>query len=199
MSDTIRTAIVSAAHRRDSQSARIASVLKDKFLDGQADIIDLFEDSLPLWDGETAANEAVAKAQQTAADADAFIFVIPEWHGMAPAGLKNFLLWNGGQPFMANKPVLLVGVSAAVGGAFVIAEMRSSGYKNARLVYTPEHLILRGVSDLWEEGKAETEATEYLSKRTSFAVKQLLTYAEALKPVRGKLLEGIEAFPNGMS
>lgn len=198
MSDTLRTAIISSAHRRDSQSARIAEVLKQHFLNGNADIIDLFEDSLPLWDGETPANDAVNKVQQTAANADAFIFVVPEWHGMAPAGLKNLLLWNAGQPHMAHKPVLLVGVSAAVGGAFVIAELRASGYKNARLMYTPEHLILRGVGDLWEDG-VEAESDAYISKRAQFAVDQLLTYAEALKPVRGKLLEAQADYANGMS
>jgi hypothetical protein len=39
----------------------------------------------------------------------------------------------------------------SVGGVFVIAELRSSGYKNARLFYIQEHLILRGVTYLWED------------------------------------------------
>tara|TARA_R110000868_G_scaffold410649_1_gene699376 strand:+ start:8100 stop:8717 length:618 start_codon:yes stop_codon:yes gene_type:complete len=197
MTDTLRTAIVSASHRPGLQSARIAHLLKDRFLAGNADIIDLYDDALPMWDGATAATENVLKAQATAANADALVFVMPEWHGMAPAGIKNFLLWCGAAQ-LAHKPVLLVGVSASVGGAFVIAEMRSSGYKNARLVYTPEHLILRGVADLWEDGK-DADASEYLSQRTRYALEQLLTYAEVLKPVRGKLTEPLGDFPNGMS
>ncbi|WP_221801814.1 NADPH-dependent FMN reductase [Oceanobacter mangrovi] len=197
MSD-IRTAIVSTAHRPDSQSLRVSQVLKDEFLQGNADIIDLYADALPMWDGVTAATDNVSKTLQTIDQADALIFVIPEWHGMAPAGLKNLLLWCGAQQQMAHKPVLLVGISAAVGGAFVIAEVRSSGYKNTRLVFTPEHLILRGVGDLWkEEGSASGE--EYLSKRTRFAVEQLLDYATALKPIRSKLVAAQAEFGNGMS
>lgn len=192
--------LISAAHRAGAESRRIADELNSQFLGGNASLIDLFDAHLPLWEGQplSAADEARLNAvKATAEAADAFVFIVPEWHGMAPAGLKNFLLWCGAQQ-LAHKPVLLVGVSAAVGGAFVIAELRSSGYKNARLLYLPEHLILRDVKDLWagHEGRV---ADDYLGKRTRYALDMLATYASALKPVRAQLCAGLAEFPNGMS
>ncbi|MGB1092936.1 MAG: NADPH-dependent FMN reductase [Oceanobacter sp.] len=197
MSGELKTLIVSASHRPGAESLRVANAMNEHYLDGAASILDLYETALPIWDGATAASESVEKAASLATEADALIFVIPEWHGMVPAGLKNLLLWLGAG-HLAHKPVLLVGVSASVGGAFVIAEMRSSGYKNSRLVFTPEHLILRGVGDLWQDGEG-SESVRYLSERSRFAIDQLLIYAGALKSVRGQLEEGMSDYANGMS
>lgn len=194
-SSSVRVAIISAAHRADAQSLRIANSLNEQFLGGEASIVDLYAADLPMWTG-TAPTPAVEAVRATLTAADALIIVAPEWHGMAPAGLKNLLLWCGAAE-LAHKPVLLVAVSGSVGGAFVIAELRGSGYKNSRMLYTPEHLILRGVSDLWS-GK-DHPSDEFLCKRARFAVDQLLTYATALKPVRGQLVEGMAEFANGMS
>lgn len=66
---------------------------------------------------------------------------------MAPAGLKNFfLMWTG--EVLAHKPALLVAVSSADGGSFPIAELRMSSYKNNRVCYIPDHLIIRNVEQV---------------------------------------------------
>ncbi len=192
-----RVCIVSASQRANSQSRRIAEVFRDKFLDGQADILDLHETVLPLFAGPDSANEAVAQVREQMAAADAFIFVAPEWHGMAPAALKNLLLWCGAAE-LAHKPTLLTAVSASAGGAFVIAELRGSGYKNSRLLWLPEHLILRDVTDLWA-GQEGRRSDEYLEKRARYAIDMLLTYSQALSGVRESLLAGLSDFGNGMS
>ncbi|MFP6844426.1 MAG: NAD(P)H-dependent oxidoreductase [Thalassolituus sp.] len=188
-------AIVSASHRADAQSLRIAQHLNANHLNGEASIVDLNTADLPLWDGSPA-TKSVEAVQQTMAQADGFIFVIPEWHGMVPAGLKNLLLWCN-VTHLAHKPTLLVGVSASTGGAFVIAEMRGSGYKNSRLLYTPEHLLLRNVGSLWTGENSESDA--YLEKRSAFAIEQLQTYIAALAPVREQLCSRFKDFGNGMS
>lgn len=191
-----RVCIVSASQRTHSQSRRIAEVFRDRFLDGEADILDLSETVLPLFAGPDSANDVVAQARAQMAAADAFIFIAPEWHGMAPAALKNLLLWCGAKE-LAHKPTLLTAVSASAGGAFVIAELRSSGYKNSRLLWLPEHLILRDVTDLWtgQEGRSD----EYLDKRARYAIEMLKTYTQALSGVRDSLLAGLDDFGNGMS
>ena len=189
-------AIISSSHRPGAQSLRIANVLNEQHFAGSADVIDLYAADLPLWNGERAATPAVEDIQQRLAAADGLVFVVPEWHGMAPAGLKNLFLWCN-HPHFAHKPALLVGVSASVGGAFVIAELRSSGYKNSRLLWLPEHLILRSAGDLWNGTAGESE--EYLQRRAAYAVTQLKTYTEALAPARATLLAGLDDFPNGMS
>lgn len=194
--------LVVASHRANSQSRRIAAHMNQHFLNNGAAILDLYDANLPLWDGEplvadSSEAQRVAQVKATAMAADAFVFIVPEWHGMAPAGLKNFLLWCGARE-LAHKPVLLVGVSASVGGAFAIAELRGSGYKNSRLLYLPEHLILRDANDLWmgQEGRM---SDAYLEKRTRYALDLLHTYTTALKPVREQLCAGLAEFSNGMS
>lgn len=190
----IRVVIVSASQRANSQSRRIADVFRDQYLDGEADILDLHDTVLPLWSGPDSATPAVEQVRALMVAADAFIFVVPEWHGMAPAAIKNLLLWCGASE-LAHKPTLLTAVSASAGGAFVVAELRGSGYKNSRLLWLPEHLILRNVGDLWSEQEGN-KCDAYLDKRTRYAVDMLKTYARALSGVREPLLAG---FGNGMS
>ena len=191
-----RFAIISSSHRPEPQSLRIARHLNETYFDSEADVIDLFAADLPVWTGVAEQTEAVEDIQAKLSAADGFIFVVPEWHGMAPAGLKNLFLWCGAPQF-AHKPALLVGVSGSVGGAMVIAELRSSGYKNSRLLWTPEHLILRGVGDLWQ-GK-DSESDQYLAGRAAYAIDHLKTYARILAPEREQLCAGLAAYPNGMS
>lgn len=197
MSLPLNVLIISASQREGSESARVSEALNSHYLDGQASILNLYEQKLPMWDGEVEANESVQAAQALTEAADALILVIPEWHGMVPAALKNLLLWCGAAQ-LAHKPVLLVAVSAGTGGAFVIAEMRSSGYKNSRMLYLPEHLVLRGVKDLWPD-LADSSETHYLEKRTGYAIEQLKLYASTLKPVREQLVADISEYKNGMS
>ena len=71
------------------------------------------------------------------ASSDAFIVISPEWHGMAPAGLKNFfLMWGKGE--LAHKPALIITVSSGDGGSYPVAELRMSSYKNNRICFLPE-------------------------------------------------------------
>ena len=44
-----------------------------------------------------------------------------------------------------SRPCLALSLPAADGGAYVIAELRMSGYKNNRLCWLPENLIARQV------------------------------------------------------
>lgn len=189
--------IVSASQRPGSNSRRISDVLNQHYLGGQASLIDLQRDPLPFWDGDTPENTAVTDARSKAQAADGFVFVVPEWHGMVPAALKNLLLWLGASE-LAHKPVLLTAVSASTGGAFVIAELRGSGYKNSRLLYLPEHLLLRDANDLWQ-GHEGRDSDAYLDKRARYAIDQLTTYATALAPLREQLTAGLADFANGMS
>lgn len=193
----MQTLIVSASQRADAQSARIARILNQRFLQGQADLLDLAEKPLPEWDGTGADSLAVAAVKARVLAAEALILVVPEWNGMAPSAIKNFFLWCGAAE-LAHKPALLVTVSASTGGAYVINEMRTSSYKNSRLCYLPEHLIYRNVGSLWVDTVA-TKSDLYLEQRTRFALSLLESYALALKPVRALALAQLAEFPNGMS
>jgi multimeric flavodoxin WrbA len=158
---------------------------------------------LPLWDeeiGSDAPRWSGLKALTEKIDtADAFIMIAPEWHGMVPAALKNFFLVCGGASF-AHKPALPVGVSVGPGGTYPINELRTSSYKNNRLCYLPEHLIVRNCMVVMNEDSSENDEGEhsYISERSLYCMKQLIAYADALAKVRASGAADLTPYPNGM-
>ena len=199
-------AIIVGSHRKDSQSAKVARFLASQ-LTGLGDhscwICDLGKDPLPLWDeeiGSDAPQWSGLKALTEKIDtADAFIMIAPEWHGMVPAALKNFFLVCGGASF-AHKPALPVGVSVGPGGTYPINELRTSSYKNNRLCYLPEHLIVRNCMVVMNEDVSENDEGEhsYISERSLYCMKQLIAYADALAQVRASGAADLTPYPNGM-
>jgi azobenzene reductase len=198
--------IVSGSHRDKAQSLKVSkwlgAVLKDK--GAKPDVLDLYGEPLPMWD-DTAWNPESDLAKQAAkhtdrvSAADAIILVAPEWGGMVPAGLKNFLLYVSSK-HAAHKPAMIVGVSAGRGGTYPIAELRMSGFKNNRMVYTPDHLIVQDVNNVMNSAGVDegAEADQYIKKRAVYSLDILLAYAKALKPMReaGGLFN--PAYPFGM-
>ena len=202
----MQIAIIVGSHRKDSQSAKVARFLVSQ-LTGLGDhncwICDLGKDPLPLWDeeiGSDAPQWSGLKALTEKIDAaDAFIMIAPEWHGMVPAALKNFFLVCGGASF-AHKPALPVGVSVGPGGTYPINELRTSSYKNNRLCYLPEHLIVRNCMLVMNEDVSENDEGEhsYISERSLYCMKQLIAYADALAQVRASGAADLTPYPNGM-
>ena len=202
----MQIAIIVGSHRKDSQSAKVARFLASQ-LTGLGDhscwICDLGKDPLPLWDeeiGSDAPQWSDLKALTENIDtADAFIMIAPEWHGMVPAALKNFFLVCGGASF-AHKPALPVGVSVGPGGTYPINELRTSSYKNNRLCYLPEHLIVRNCIVVMNEDVSENDEGEhsYISERSLYCMKQLIAYADALAQVRASGAADLTPYPNGM-
>lgn len=202
--------IVAASHRAESQSLRIAHKINQEFYHGEAQLADLFQLQLPLWDGESTTHwaspalDALKHWQSLTTQCQQLVLVVPEWHGSAPAALKNALQWCQSYS-LAHKPCLLVAISASAGGAFAIADVRATTYKNSRLLILPEHIILRDVDRLWvaPENLAEDlnghTGEQYLHQRLGFAIQQLATYANAMTDIRPSLLKGLKSYPNGMS
>ena len=73
----------------------------------------------------------------------------PEWNGMATPAIKNFFLYFSSS-VLFHKPALIVTVSAGHGGAYPVIELRSSGYKNTKLCYIPEHVIIREAANVFK-------------------------------------------------
>ena len=94
---------------KDSESLRVANYIASK-LKAQTDVISLEGNPVGLWSDEVYADEKFVALQRRMADADAYVLVAPEWAGMVPATLKNFLLM--GVKDVGHKPALIVGVSA---------------------------------------------------------------------------------------
>jgi len=202
----MQIAIIVGSHRKDSQSAKVARFLASQLMSlGEHNcwICDLGKEPLPLWDeeiGSDAPQWSGLKALTEKVDAaDAFIMIAPEWHGMVPAALKNFFLVCGGASF-AHKPALPVGVSVGPGGTYPINELRTSSYKNNRLCYLPEHLIVRNCMVVMNEDVSENDEGEhsYISERSLYCMKQLIAYADALTQVRSSGAADLTPYPNGM-
>ncbi len=196
--------IICGSHRPQSQSRKVSDYIAgaiaklDKSM--TVDLIDLFELKLPLWEGDGGFVPGKAAAwqpiQPRVEKADGFVIVSPEWAGMAPPGLKNFLLHCSPKE-MGHKPAMIVGVSASRGGSYPNNELRTSGYKNTRLVYTPDHVLVQTVKDVLN-GETEADKNDgYIRRRIDFSLKTLFAYTESFKTIRAAGLDNPE-FANGM-
>lgn len=196
--------IVSGSHRRESQSVRIGRVLKERAealgLFDQIDILDLAGNPLPFWDesiwsGNEEWKSLLAPWRATLSASDAIVVVTPEWNGMVPSGLKNFFLIFGAEQ-LGHKPGLITAVSSGQGGSYPVVELRSSSYKNCRLCYIPDHLIVRNVTSVMTG--EDVEADQHMQKRMDYSLVVLKEYALGLKTVRESGVIDHQTFRNGM-
>jgi NAD(P)H-dependent FMN reductase len=204
----MKITIVSGSHRHNSQSRKVAdhiqsSLLEEKICD-ETEIYSLEGNPLPLWDqgiwdGEEKWETLLAPLRETLQQSDAFVVIAPEWHGQVPAGLKNFFL-IAGKNEVGHKPALIVTVSSADGGAYPVAELRMSSYKNNRICYIPEQVIIRNVESVLNADPADNnaDADSYFRERISWSLQVLKAYAEALKSVRESGITHNDKFGFGM-
>ena len=204
----MKISIISGSHRVTSQSEKVARFI-EKTLQGEklcdeTWLFSLASNPLPLWDegiwdGDEQWQRRLQPISAQLTDSDAFVVVAPEWHGQVPSGLKNFfLMWGKGE--LAHKPALIVTVSSADGGAYPVAELRMSSYKNNRICYIPEQIIVRNVETVLNDDtqKNNPDADAYFRARIKWTLGILKEYAVALKSVRASGAADTEDFRNGM-
>tara|TARA_R110002049_G_scaffold2743_5_gene21203 strand:- start:96387 stop:96995 length:609 start_codon:yes stop_codon:yes gene_type:complete len=188
----MKIGIISGSHRSPSQSEKVAKYMDKCLSDAGVDtwVYLLANNPLPLWDqsiweGNEAWTKRLDPLKKELGECDGFIVISPEWHGQVPSGLKNFFLLFS-QAELGHKPALLVAVSSGDGGAYPIAELRMSSYKNNRICYIPEHLIVRKVEKILNERTDDNDESSdaYYRERINWALKILLGYTTALKPMR---------------
>jgi NAD(P)H-dependent FMN reductase len=204
----MKISIISGSHRSDSQSEKVSRyiqhALAEKSLCEETWLYLLAGNPLPLWEESIWESDPdwmarIQPVSEQLAASDGFVIVCPEWHGQVPAGLKNFfLMWSKGE--LAHKPALIVTVSSADGGAYPVAELRMSSYKNNRLCYIPEQVIVRNVESVLnaDAEKNRAEADRYFRERISYALGVLREYALALIAVRASGAADLRVFKNGM-
>lgn len=204
----MKITIISGSHRDPSQSMKVAEHVKETLLAAdycdEAEIFSLAGNPLPLWDqriweGDPDWKETLKPMQTLFRSSDAFVVISPEWHGQVPAGLKNlFLLCSKAE--VGHKPALIVTVSSGDGGAYPVAELRMSSYKNNRLCYIPEQVIVRNVERVLNSDPAENnpDADGYFRERIEWALEMLSHYATALTQVRNSGITDHKKFGNGM-
>ena len=203
----MKISIISGSHRDDSQSLKVAKVIQAYLDDGifeESWLFSLSGNPLPLWDqgvwdGNEKWKDLLTPIKQQLASSDAFVVITPEWHGQVPAGVKNFFLLFGKNE-LGHKPAMIVSVSSGDGGAYPVAELRMSSYKNSRICYIPEHIILRKVEKVLNDNAADNDerSDNYYRQRIQWSLNILHQYALSLKEVRESGVTKTDKFNNGM-
>jgi NAD(P)H-dependent FMN reductase len=203
----VKISIISGSHRKDSQSAKVAKHIQNRLLAlGLCEsvyLLDLGKEEIPFWDegvwqGEEKWQQIWKPIEKELDESDAFVVISPEWSGMVPAKLKNFFLLTP-PTTVGHKAALIVTVSASIGGSFPVSELRTSSYKNNRICYIPEHIIVRDVAGvLNEEEDPNNRSDAYLRGRIDFSLALLKQYALALNSVRASGLIDYGKYAFGM-
>ncbi|MEN0106675.1 MAG: NAD(P)H-dependent oxidoreductase [Pseudomonas sp.] len=197
---TVSIALIVGSSRANSQSAKVAAYLGQRLqalgLCAAPQVIDLARSPLPLWPGEDL-NGVWNDHAQVLREADAVVVLAPEWHGMAAPAIKNLFMFAGYRE-LGHKPALLVSISSGQGGAYPLSEMRASSYKNNRVCYLPEHLIVRQVESVMNAGEAHSSDDQRIRQRADWTLQMLAHYAQAMQPLRGLITMDNAEFANGM-
>lgn len=200
----MKLSIISGSTRTGSQSLKVSGYIKNVLsnMGYSSELIDLSELKIKEWDPsfwtdkEFDANWTIVK--NSLESSDAIIIVAPEWDGSIPAGLKNFFhLATKGE--IANKPGLIISVSAGVNGSYPITELRSSCYKNSFICYIPQHVIVRFVNDVLNNfNNYQNDNDKEIRDRINSSIQVLIEYANALKTVRNSDAIKKYNYPYGM-
>lgn len=198
--------ILSGSHRAEAQSLKVAnyvkSVLTHEHTGADVFLYSLSGNPLPLWDEATggAPDALWDPISAELKSADALVVVSPEWGGMVPPGVKNFLL-NCAADEIGHKPALIATVSATRGGSYPVAELRMSGYKNNRVVWIPEHVIFHNIESNLNapDGAADLSKEDaFIRKRLRYALRLLEEYGQAFKQIRDSGVIDYKTYRNGM-
>ena len=178
----MKISTICGSHRDDSQSYKVAKVIEKMLQAGICDetwMLNLAGNPLPLWDqgiwdGDQKWQDLLNPIKEQLASSDAFVIIAPEYHGQVPAGLKNFfLLFSKNE--LGHKPAQIVTVSSADGGSFPVAELRMSSYKNNRICYLPDHIIVRNVEKILNDATEDNDqsADGYFRERIEWTLNML--------------------------
>jgi NAD(P)H-dependent FMN reductase len=204
----MKISIICGSHRNPSHSEKIGryaeSMLLEDFDGIEPYVYTLADNPLPLWEQSIWEQDEIwekrlAPLKQQFSESEAFIIISPEWHGQVPAGLKNFfLMFNRFE--LGHKPAYIIAVSSGTGGAYPVAELRMSSYKNNRLCYIPEHLIVRDCEKVFNIKPEDNDPNSdpYYKTRLNWGLGILIGYAHALKSMREVTQIHHDDFGNGM-
>lgn len=183
--------VISASTRKRSESLRvgkyITTEIEKNFPQLTTQTIDLSETKVPEISDELLSdidhNDSWKEISKFLTQAAGFIFVVPEWHGMVPPSLLNLLfLCNDFE--VSHKPALIVSISSGAGGTYPIVQLRLSGFKNNRICFLPEHLIIHNVNNFLHDVKEMTERDFNIRKRIHYCLEVFNEYVKALSIIR---------------
>ncbi|MHB8574541.1 MAG: NADPH-dependent FMN reductase [Dehalococcoidia bacterium] len=169
--------VIAGSGREGRRSFEVAEYVRDRLqeLTDDIELIDPRDYPLPPYDGVTTTPESEDLIARCLA-ASAYMIVAPEWHAGIPGQLKNMIDYLGG-PHFSGKPVGLIGVSSAFGGATVISHLRDvTGVLGAVLV--GPFVSIRTVKTAFDPDTGRL-ADERVETSLLTALKQLVRAREA--------------------
>ena len=202
----MKIGIIVGSHRKVSNSAKVgryaAEACKRLIPNASTWTLDLANNPLPLWDegvwqGAKEWKDAWGNISRDLTASDGFIVLAPEYAGMVPAALKNFFLLAD-KTEVGHKPGLIVGVSSSRGGSYPVAELRVSSYKNCRINWVPDHMIVRDADTVLNGPTFANETDKFTRERLDYCIALFGEYAKALRLVRSSGVIDYKTHPNGM-
>ncbi|MGL4758237.1 MAG: NAD(P)H-dependent oxidoreductase [Patescibacteria group bacterium] len=193
--------ILNFSLRKNSGSEKIANYIQNQIKGSES--LNYIDMDLPLWNedvwtGGEFWKERLTPIKAKLKDCDGLIFVVPEYCGSHSPALSNFITLIGSYSDVSHKPCLLVANSSSRGGAYPIAEIKGFCSKNNRIVFIPEHIIVRNNGEVLNDTpKDDNHEDVYIRSRIEYAIKALLEYSYRLKGL-GDILKPPKGFENGM-
>ena len=77
-------------------------------------------------------------------------------------------------------------VCSGISGSYPIAELRMNALKNNKLVATPDHLIIRNVTEVLNEPLPSDVRDKQLRERIMYSLHMLHQYSAALSAIRSQ-------------
>lgn len=188
--------VISGSPRANASSLKVAKyvswqVTQDANIGTR--VLDLSQCHLALWSEGAPIDEQTKELIQ---EAQGYVFIVPEWHGMVPPAFKNlFYYFNN---LFAHKPSYIIGVSSGSGGRYPITELRSSTYKNSFINYIPISTVIDHVDNAINAKGKLIEGNEYIAQRIDEGLRFLSAYTRALDIVRNTEIFNEKRFQNGM-
>jgi NADPH-dependent FMN reductase len=183
--------IISFSMRKEGQSHKVAKYIQ-KVYGEKASYLNLFEAGLPLWNEDLWSNskewqELLNPIKAKIDNAEGLVFVVPEYSGSPAPSYSNFMVLLGS--IFAHKPALITTVSNARGGSYPVSSMRSYGYKNTKINFIPDHLIIRNVeSVLNPEFDEANKEDAYIRERILYTLGVLNIYAKNFVNIRKEIV-----------
>lgn len=180
-------ALVLGTARKDRMSERVALYIKsvlekrDDLELRYYDVKEMLQDhTIPNWEG----SDAIKPWEEAVEQADAFLFVAPEYNHGYPGELKILLDQPGGSRY-AGKPATVAGVSAGrLGGARVIEQLIQV-FSTLGLVYVNKPLMFGNVEELAEQ--TDEQIGEQFESRVTKTIDMMLKFAHRLDGLNAEL------------
>ena len=190
--------IIAGSSQANSQSRRIGKYIKtaSEQFNFSTNLVDLHEVNLPIFLSQPAPQWP--KLAEQLAQAEGYVWVIPEWNGGANPSLKNMLLYAD-TALLGHKPVMLVGISAGGGGFYPIMDAKSVGQKNMRYIIVPDNLVINRCQQVLLNHDIDEKAEDYqLKLRLNYSLTILGLYVQHLNNLRQSKIIDYQAYPFGM-